>query len=147
MLQKTKFFIIFIVLAGLLVCGYAVLAEVPGTGTPGSDSDPLVSKSFVEKYIQDFVKNSSGDWQIVQLSSGKVLSCGSGTEFVVRSGKAVAVDSTGNGISDLTDGINVMAGQTVAKNHLFLVPRSDGRGVKAVDMVWIMYKGSSVDVK
>ena len=146
MLQKSRYIIIFIVLAGLLVCGYAVFAEVPVLGSPGSDSDPLVSKSFVEKYVRDFIKDSSGDWQTVQLSSGKVLSCGSGAEFVVRSGKAVMVDSTGNGIPDLTAGINVMAGQTAAKNHLFLVPRSDGRGFKAVDTVWIMYKGS-VDIK
>ena len=146
MIQKSRYIIIFFVLAGLLLCGYAVFAEVSGSGSPGSDSDPLVSKSFVEKYVQDFIKDSSGDWQTVQLSSGKVLSCGSGAEFVVRSGKAVTVDSTGNGIPDLTDGISVMAGQTVAKNHLFLVPRSDGRGVKAVGTVWIMYKGA-IDVK
>ena len=139
-MQKTRFVIILMVLTGLLIWSYAVFAEAPGE--PGSDSDPLVSKSFVEKYVQDFIKDSSGDWQTVQLPSGKVLSCGSGAEFIVRSGKAVVVDSTGNGVPDLTHGINVMAGQTAAINHLFVVPRSDGRGIKAVDSVWVMYKGS-----
>ena len=140
MLQK-KFILILIVLAGLMVCGYAVFADV--LGAPGSDSDPLVTKSFVEKYVSDFSGNSSGEWQTVQLSSGKVFSCSLGTEFVVRSGKAVVVDSTGNGIPDLTDGKNIMSGYTLTQNHLFLVPRSDGRGVKAVGVVWIMYKGSA----
>ena len=140
-MKKTRYVIIFVVLS-MLVWSYAVFAEVPVSGSPGSDSDPLVSKSFVEKYIRDMMKDSGGDWQTVQLPSGKVLSCDAGAEFIVRSGKAVMVDSTGNGLPDLTDGINVMAGQTAAKNHLFIVPRSDGRGVKAVDSVWVMYKGS-----
>ncbi|ACV64791.1 hypothetical protein Dtox_4121 [Desulfofarcimen acetoxidans DSM 771] len=143
---KKKIIIAAISLAGITLCGYAVFADAPVTGSPGSDSDPLVTKSYVEKYVGDFFKGTAGDWQTTQLTPGQVFSCDAGAEFIVRSGKAVTVDSTGSGIPDLTDGTNILSGQAVPKNHLCIVPRSDGRGVKAVDTVWVMHKGS-VNVK
>ncbi|WP_066633885.1 hypothetical protein [Desulfolucanica intricata] len=148
MLKKIKSGVLVLTLAGVLMWGYASFADT--AGSPGSTGDPLVTKSFVEKYVQDFMSNfkpaGSTEWQVVQLAPGKVMVANEGTELIVRSGKTVLVDSTTNGVPDLTTGNNIIAGQQPVKNHLLIFPRSDGRGIKAVESAWIMYKGS-VDIK
>lgn len=140
--------------AGLLllvicVVGYAGLASAGEDGAPGSLNDPLVTKSFVVKYVQECLAQfdqagggGSIEWNTSTLAPGQEFIGKSGTEFIVRSGEAVVVDPSGSGIVDLTAGKNVTAGLTAEKNHLFTIPREDGRGVTAIKQTTIMYRGN-----
>lgn len=149
--------------------GY-VLAD---TSQPGGADDPLVTRSYVLQQVdmlkeqivllrQDLDQNkqavdriqqkveqqgaaggSGTAWQIVELERGQILQGGAGCELVLRGGTATVLDPTGNGLSDLTAGTDPKNGAAVPRNHLLLVPRDDGRGLKATaSKAWIMYRGS-----
>lgn len=121
--------------AGILFFG-AVMAGSAGGSDPGSAGDPLVTRSYVESQI-----NTRMQWQVVDLTPGQQMTGGAGAEFIVRVGNTVVVDPTGNGIPDVTGGLNVAAGQNAALNHHFIVPRADGRGIAARTKAVVMYKG------
>jgi len=138
-----------VVVAVLLVlaaaaAGYATLAAAADQGEPGSRLDPLVTKSFVEKYVQEVLGTAGSpglQWQVKNLSAGQQFIGGAGTEFIVRTGNAAVVDPTGSGLPDVTAGTSVANGRPAAQNHLFIIPRSDGRGIRAQSPVIIMYRG------
>lgn len=137
------------ILTAAALLGYAGLALAAGND-PGSSSDPLVSKSYVENYVAQYVQNAlkaiqgnggGAQWQVKTVPAGQTFTGTAGAEFILRSGQALAVDPTGSGMPDLTAGSNLTAGSVVAANHLYLVPRADGRGFKAQTNVIIMYLG------
>ncbi|RJX26102.1 MAG: hypothetical protein C4554_06260 [Dethiobacter sp.] len=129
------------------------------TIVPGSENDPLVTASWVEarlnaffqkerQILDDRMKQLEGSgverpasgqpvyittpaptFQVVVVAPGKKLLSGSGTEFILRSGRAKAVEGAGGGLSDLTAGRNIPSDELVNKDHLILSPREDGRGV------------------
>jgi len=148
--MKTKAVLAALVLMAAAVIGYAGLAAA-SSNDPGTVGDPLVTRSFVEKYVVDYMSNlgaldgSSGGgslaWTVKELKAGEEFIGKAGTEIIVRAGSAVVVDPSGGGVPDLTDGVNVMAGEVVAFNHLLSLPRADGRGVHAVKPTIIMYRG------
>ncbi|MEG6615164.1 hypothetical protein V6C27_01815 [Peptococcaceae bacterium 1198_IL3148] len=114
-------------------------------GTPGSNADPLVTRSFVEDYVKGQLgqgSQSGGQWLIEEIDAGGVFKGGSGTEMVLRSGKATVIDPSKSGILDITVGGNVVDGQAVPANHLLIIPKDDGRGLKATTDIIVMYKGS-----
>ena len=121
----------------------------------GDSGDPLVTKSYVDQLVkQEIAKlnggssnssNNSGatggttsestasdKMEIVTIKPGQQLIAKGGTEFVIRAGKAVIYSGDGSGVSDLTDGADLMDGATAPSNHLLQFPR-DGRGITAVD--------------
>lgn len=134
----------------LAACGITGLAQA-GYEEPGSAQDPLVTKSFVEKLVNKKIQEAcqgsvpggggSLQWQVEELKTGETFIGTAGTEFILRGGAAVIVDPTGSGIPDITAGTNLTAGKAVPANHLFTIPRSDGRGLKAVKPCIIMYRG------
>ncbi|AGL03605.1 hypothetical protein [Desulfoscipio gibsoniae] len=146
--KKSKAVMVSLLLIAVAIIGYAGLAAASG-GEPGSAADPLVTKSFVEKYVQEYIGglgslggSSSLEWIVKNLETGQEFIGKAGTEIIVRSGSAVVVDpSSGGGIPDLTAGKNVLAGQVVENNHLLSLPRSDGRGIQAQKPTTIMYRG------
>ncbi|QNK60473.1 hypothetical protein H7F31_05255 [Paenibacillus sp. PAMC21692] len=129
------------------------------TITPGTIEDPVVTKSYVDEQIAKLtnggtIGNGSGNngnnggnnsggsgsdggsnggaavkLEVVELPLGKTLMAAAGTEVVVRVGKAIAYSATTDGLSDLTEGIDIKNGKDVPKNHLIWFPR-DGRGIK-----------------
>lgn len=139
----------FLLLVGFLAAGgYTRLAGAAG-GEPGSDADPVVTRSFVEEYVAKYIQQAPGSqpgggnfqWQVKTVPAGQTFTGGAGTEFILRAGTAVAVDPTGSGIPDLTAGTNLTVGRAVAPNHLYVVPRSDGRGFQARTDVIVMFRG------
>ncbi|WP_163852939.1 hypothetical protein [Paenibacillus elgii] len=82
---------------------------------------------------------------VVKLQQGQTLYGGAGTEFIVRTGKVIAVSSDDNGIPDVTSGKDIAAGATVELNHLLIIPR-EGRGVKPdaknKQEIFVMVRGS-----
>ena len=65
----------------------------------------------------------------VALKPGKILIADAGTEFIVRSGNAVIYTEVASGVADLTDGKDLLNGETAPKNHLLSFPR-EGRGIQ-----------------
>ncbi len=103
---------------------------------PGGVEDPVVTKSYVDKLLgqnggSSGSSSSSEDtaMKVVTVAAGKkLLATEEGTEFIVRSGKAVAYSEEKDGISNLTSGTDLVHGKAVANNNLILSPRA-GRGI------------------
>jgi hypothetical protein len=130
---------------------------------PGTANDPIVTKSYVDEAIKSLtgvtpntgsttpstgsgtVSASSARLVVVELKPGQTLAAGEGTEFIVRNGKAVAYSSTEDGISDLTDGIDLKPGVVIPTNHLLLFPR-EGRGIRphkdSTGTIYVMVRGA-----
>ncbi|WPX08043.1 hypothetical protein [Anaerocellum danielii] len=84
---------------------------------------------------------STKGYEVIKVPKGKTILFDASTEFVVRVGKAVSVVPKGATIIDLTSAKDVGANQQLLFNHFYLVARSDGRGFKAIDDVWVIVNG------
>lgn len=141
-----------------------------GTFEPGSEDDPIVTQSYVEKrneqlkyYIDQKMEEMqaamgenngqlnttvpSGDVQgasfvVVQVQKGQRLIGGEGTEIILRAGEANAIDSESGGLANVTSGKDLKMGDKVDPNNLLLIPRNDGRGIIAKSNIYVMVKGS-----
>ena len=80
-------------------------------------------------------------FEVVNVPAGKKLTGYAGTEVILRGGKATAVQSQLGGLADLTGGRDIGQGQIIPDNHLLLIPRTDGRGVKAETDCIFLVKG------
>ncbi|GAB6274437.1 MAG: hypothetical protein STSR0004_13000 [Peptococcaceae bacterium] len=153
--KKKKIWLLFFILFGLVVFYWVGLVLAQGTDEPGTSADPLVTKSYVTEFVGRYFQENIGtavkkilsetgtggaQWQIKTISAGQDFTGGAGTEFILRTGTALALDPTGSGIPDLTGGINLAAGKVVPPNHLILIPRADGRGIRAQTAVVIMHR-------
>ena len=123
-----------------VACSAATWAAAwAASGAPGSESDPVVTKSYVD---QKLAGAGGGAFTPVQVTAGQSVIGGEGTEIILRSGEAAVIADGANGISDLTQGQDLKGGTPVRENHLLLVPRSDGRGITAVTDILVMLRGS-----
>ena len=134
-------------IAGLVVIAAVfamTVAAAAAADTPGSEGDPVVTKSYVDSQIAQLKSGgvSSGTYKAVQLTAGQRLIGGEGTEVILRSGEATAIDNGANGVSDVTAGSDLMTGQSIGLNHLLLIPRNDGRGLQAHTEAYVMVRGS-----
>lgn len=156
---------IILILITLLIIGQVVYAN---TKEPGSTEDPIVTLSYVEQrieqlkyYIDDKLSSekptepaipsipSSGDGsmnlEIVNLKTGERLIGNSGTEIILRGGKAIAITSHRGGLSDVTQGRDIQQNEYIPDNHLLIVPRDDGRGVLAkTEDVILLVRGNYI---
>ena len=143
-------------LVGLFLAGALAFAAT----TPGSDGDPLVSLSYVEKRLTGLkselvalieASKSSGAatgavqsskvFEVYQYTKGTKIFFGKSAEFILRRGSARVLDPLGNRIPDLTSGVDILVGEKVPMNHLMMVPQADGRGFIVEDDIWVMIKG------
>ncbi len=74
-------------------------------------------------------------------NNGQIILGGEGTEIILRSGTAAGYVQGLNGLSDITTGMDIMGSVPVSLNHLLIVPRDDGRGVRATSDAWFLIKG------
>lgn len=131
-----------------LIVAIALIATTVAVGAqtyePGSPEDPVVTKSYVDSQIAALKGSgaSSETFIAVSVQAGKKLIGSTGTEMVLRSGSAIAIDNGVDGLSDLTGAKDLIGGSDVTKNHLLLIPRDDGRGINATTDIWVMVKGS-----
>lgn len=134
--MKNKTLALIVALAAVLsLSAFAVFAD------PGTSDDPLVSKSYVDAQIASVKAQSSGTYSIVHIDAGQSVIGEEGTEIIVRAGVVTAIDNGENGVSDITSGKDLMSGTEVGLNHLLLIPRDDGRGVKAWTESYLMVRG------
>ncbi|SHH48608.1 hypothetical protein [Tepidibacter thalassicus] len=119
---------------------------------PGSKDDPIITKSYlddqiskIKEYLDDklrlfkedkefaeTINGNSSSLEIVEIKKGQKIILHEGSQIILRAGKASIIDSEQGGIADLTKGVDLVKGQLVPKNHLLMVPRSDGRGVEGL---------------
>lgn len=102
--------------------------------------------STLEKKLNDISKTielvgtTGATYQVICVKAGQKLICNGGndvsTELILRSGEAVAVSqyaasgAYAQGLSDATTSTEIYNGQALTINHLIIIPRGDGRGVK-----------------
>lgn len=118
----------------------------------GSEADPLVSKSYVDDKINQVMNMigtdssgsvaAGGSYVPVSVGVGKTIVGGEGTEMILRAGKGDIVISGREGIVDATTGQALYNGHKATLNHIMIVPRNDGRGVKVTEAAWFLVKGS-----
>ncbi len=129
--------------AGILFFALAATAAGPGT-----DSDPLISKSYIDTVVYPYIDKSvaaagGSALEVVNVSAGDSIICGAGAELILRSGSAEAITSRSGGLCDTTAGLDIKEGSPVAANHLLIIPRDDGRGARAVTDCVFMVRGYS----
>ena len=119
-----------------------------------STDDPLITESYLNevffKKVKEYIKENTNTtapsvaeasvFELVTVDAGKQFVAKSGCEFIVRQGSAKVVISSLGGVSDVTDGIDIVSGELPA-NHHFIVARDDGRGFKAENQVLVLVKG------
>ncbi|WP_053955323.1 hypothetical protein [Inediibacterium massiliense] len=133
-------------------------------GDPGSQEDPVVTKSYVEtrnqqlkEYIDEKIQqvlnikndtnsgivSASSSFEVIEVQKGQKVIAGEGTEMVLRSGQAKAIATSSGGIADLTIGKDLKSGESIPLQHLLLFPRDDGRGIEILwDKTFILVKGT-----
>lgn len=141
--------------AGIVaVCGVGFVFAAD----PGSDGDPLISKSYIDNVllpkIYSYIDNAisgvspsdpqeqSGKFEVVNVSAGKKVIAGEGTEMILRMGSGTVLGSMRGGIADTTDGTDLADGTAAPSNHLMIVPLADGRGIYVTSEAIFMIKGS-----
>lgn len=84
-----------------------------------------------------------GQYEVVYLKRGAKLLAQSPCEIILRSGTAIIVSITANGVNDISDGSELMNAVDVPLYHCLLVPRGgDGRGIQVTsDDAYIMVRG------
>lgn len=138
------------------------IGKADSGSAPGSADDPIVTKSYVDAKIASLGTggNTGGNtggttggsttpvsgvdtFKVIQLRTGQTLKGGEGTEIIVRSGTVAAIASSSGGLSDVSTSTDLAEGAAVPANHLILVPRNDGRGIKAVaNDPYVMVRGT-----
>lgn len=89
-------------------------------------------------------QNYSDQFIVLELLADQRVLLGAGSEFVLRTGKALAIRGELGALVDLIAGRDLDAGENVPNNHLVLSPRDDNRGVKITADAWVLIKGSYI---
>lgn len=109
-----------ILLFGLIIA--AAMAHIAWAQSPGTVSDPLVSKSFVDHFLK---------FHSIMMPADSVLSPQSGAMLIVRSGQLRLEAPKGKALIDLTAGREIVGGNDLPHNHLVIVPESAEYKLKA----------------
>ena len=145
---------VFAAVAATAVLSVSMLFQAAASGgDPGSSTDPLVTKSYVDQSISNLMTALSGSastgtgampvYEPVQLVYGQRLQGGEGAEIIMRSGSGRCFSAVESGLVDVTGGREIFDGQTVEQNHMLIVSRADGRGVEVTsDDAWFIVRGS-----
>lgn len=97
-------------------------------------------KSQIEE-LQNNESSTTSNLEVVEITEGQKLICGSGTQIILRGGKGEAITSELGGLADVTAGIDIKLGEAIPSNHLLIIPRDDGRGVHALTNAIFMVRG------
>ena len=90
----------------------------------------------------------NSEYEVIHLQKGQKLNSTGVCEIILRSGSAEAyVDKEENranniGLSDCTDGSEILNGQAIPMRHLLIIPRGDGRGASVTSAeAYFMVRG------
>lgn len=167
--KSTRIVVIAILMLSALI--YLMVLGSADGAEPGSESDPIVTLSFVDKKIEQIkyyidsnleeidrlilelekkdkelaaIKRTvekSLTFEVVEMKAGQILLAEEGAEIIIRSGMTTAVYGELGGLSDITSAKDLKSGESIAINHMLIASRGDGRGVKAGGQVFLIIKG------
>lgn len=169
-LLKNKRLITFLCILGILLCAVPIIANPGSSSDPlislsyfddkieelkesllSSLSETLSTKfNEFEKEstkkleeLKDQETSTASTFELITLGANETIICEANTQIIVRSGKSVIVtsESSTGGISDLTLGKDLVNGEQISNNHLLIVPKGDGRGIKATITGAVMING------
>lgn len=113
--------------------------KIPASTPPASPSasGTSLTEEQIKAWIQQEMSKSpstgtsaaAAPLTVIELKPNQTLFAGAGSEFIVRSGRAVVVSTDGNGVPDVTAGEDLANGALIEHNHLLVFPR-EGRGIK-----------------
>ena len=129
-----------------------LIADLTGiTGGPGELSPQqleLIVTMVMNRLAQQeqgahggFQHDTGGRYTPVSMREGQVLAGDEGTEIILRTGTAVVNASGQDGLANVTTGEDVRHNQEIGANNMLIVPRDDGRGIRATSDVWLLVKG------
>ncbi len=121
------------------------LAAILTVTALASGDDPVISLSYLNEIFMPKVEKKINDtavFTVVNVKKGDSFLAGAGCELILRGGEATVIASKNGGLSDTTDGVDLVQDELVPANHLLIVPRDDGRGFDAVTDTIIMVKGA-----
>lgn len=149
-----------------IFCGSLAAAAVyfaATTASASSDTDPLVTLSYLEKIafpklkeeITEEISESVNDgeafsgaeksYSVIELEEGQQITAKSVCEIIVRPGSEVVCVSPfpKQGIADITLGTEVLDGEEISINSYCIIPRgNDGRGIEVLsEKAYIMIRG------
>ncbi len=135
-----------VILCVVLSC--ALMTAIAFAANPGTEADPLISKSYIESILKPELyayidAQAQQGFTVVNVDAGKTVIGAAGTEMILRMGQGTVIGSDRGGLADVTQGIDLANGTQVPANHMLIVPLDDGRGVKidkATDAI-LMIKG------
>ncbi len=113
------------------------------TTEPAETTEPEVT-------FPDGTVNTGSQYVVVNLMENEILFASvNACEVIVRSGKATVVspftEDVVQGLSDTTDGKELLNGDIVPANHTLIIPRDDGRGIAVGEGgAWIMVRGDFI---
>lgn len=128
----------------IAVAVFLGLTVMVNYATPGDESDPIVTKSYLETVFIDKVKELMGSadtFTVVDVEEGKQMICDAGTELILRKGTGVIIATEKGGVANVTASVDLPSGETMPANSLLIVPLGDGRGFVATSDVIVMVKG------
>ena len=111
MLKKIFLCVIFTIILSFSLCAQ----------TPGTTADPLVSKSYVDKFLK---------FREVSFKNGSTIQLNCGCMFILISGKAKFEAKKGTGLIDLTSGLALKNGKQIAVNRLYIAGENENGIIK-----------------
>jgi len=157
--KKSKNTLTVFLITVLVVCSVSTYIALGAEG--GSSEDPLVSLSYLTdvfgpqllKSVDEKISAAGGNagaggsvsgyvgFQAVEVKAGQSVLGYAGTEIILRSGEATVLAEGENGLPDTTAGLDLLGKKPLEKNHTYIVPRQDGRGIKMKTDGFLMVKG------
>lgn len=121
------------------------VAEVKSSINGGVTSTELAAQNTIIKELQEEIEilksTQNSIYEVVTVAEGQTIIGEQSTEMIVRAGEGIIVASNAGGVQDITSGLDIASGQIAPKNHLLLIPRSDGRGLLANKKLTVMVRG------
>lgn len=134
--------IVMVILIAALGVGVFRVGMIAGaaSSTPGSVGDPLITQSYLEKRLKEVSTDKTAEQGFVKVTivKGKSFYALEGTEFMLYSGNAKVIGSSG--IVNLTSGELFKTDNTAVMYSLYLSP-ADKNGVKASSNIVLYVKG------
>ena len=91
--------------------------------------------------LNQLKSQTSSTYEIVTVPEGKSIIGKQGTEIIIRTGEGKAIGSEAGGLQDMTLGADISNGMQITPYHLIIIPREDGRGIKATTSLIVMVRG------
>jgi hypothetical protein len=111
-------------------------------GNALNEIDALTTRvDFLDNTVREV--SDSTIYQVLHLYAGDIVYALGTSEVILRTGSATVIGNTSNeGLSDSTTGENLAPDASLTKDHLVIIPRGDGRGLKITGECYLMYRGS-----